>query len=143
MGFLARLQTNLRQASSSSCKYSVSWTCLPVAILRACFTCVNMPLNTAMDGVMLHRIPRSLHHLSREVVRAFLGMAASAAATLSCRLGGRRSKWEIVSRSHLRTVFRVDHAPYPYPILFREMAYLRLVSAYLLGRNTRLIWWKR
>ena len=143
MGLLVRLWTNSRQALSSYCTSVVSWTCLPAAILRSCCTLVNMTLDPAKAGVMLHKIPRSLRHLRREVVQTFPGMTASAAATFSCCLGGRRSRWEIVSRSHPRTVFQVYHAPSPCPRLFRDMDYLRLVYASLLGRNTCSIWWKR
>ena len=105
VGLLARMRTNSRQASSSLFTSSVSWKCLPAAILRACCTRVNIHLNPETAGLMLCSSPRSLRHLCREVVRAFLGMAASASATLSCRIGGRCSRWEIVSRSHPRTVF--------------------------------------
>ena len=84
-----------------------------------------MPLDPATAGVMLCSSPSILCHLHREVLRAFLGMAASAAATFSCRIGGRQSRWAIVSRYHPRTVFRVDHAPYPCLGLFREMKYIR------------------
>ena len=129
VGLLARLRTNSRQASSSSCISVVSWMCRPAALLRACYTRVNIPLDTATAGMMFHISLRSFHHLHREVVRAFLGMATSAAATFSCCLGERRSRWEIVYRSHLRTILWVDHAPYPCTRLFREMGYLRLVSA--------------
>ena len=62
--------------------------CLPTALLRAYFTRVNMPLNTTTAEVMLQRSTRSLRHLHREVVHAFLGMTKSAATTFSCRLGG-------------------------------------------------------
>ena len=88
VGLLARLLTNLYQALSSSCTSVVSWTCLPAAILRVCCTRVNMPLDPETAGVMLCRIPRSLRHSRNEVVRNFLGMSESAAATFSCRLGG-------------------------------------------------------
>ena len=93
---LARLRTSLRQASSSLCTYTVSWMCLIVTLLRACFTRANMPLDLATAGVMLHSSPRSLRHLRSEVECAFLGMAASAAATFYYRLGVRRSRWEII-----------------------------------------------
>ena len=96
-----------------------------------------------MDWVMLYSSPRSLRHMRREVVNTFLGMAASAAVTFSCLLDWEAKQVGKFSRSHLRIVFWVDHAQYPYPRFFREMGYLRLVSASLFGRNTRLIWWKR
>ena len=84
-----------------------------------------MSLDPATDKVILCSSQSILLHMRREVVCAFLGMAASAAATFSCRIGGRQSRWEIVSRYHPRTVFRVDHAPYPCLGLFREMEYIR------------------
>ena len=46
VGLRARLHTNLRQASSLSCTSVVSSMCLPAAFLRACCTCVNMPLDS-------------------------------------------------------------------------------------------------
>ena len=90
---LVRLQTSSHQASSSSCTSAVSWTCIPVTIFRACLTRVNMPLDPATAGVMLHSSPRSLIHLRSEVECAFLGMATSAAAKLYYLLWGRRSRW--------------------------------------------------
>ena len=93
VGRLARLQTSSRQASRLLCTYAASWVCLPVTLLRECCTSVNMPLNPATAGVMLHSIPRSLIHLRSEVECAFLGMADSAAANFYYRLGGRRSRW--------------------------------------------------
>ena len=41
MGLLARLRTTSRQASRSLCTSAVSWTCLPVALLRACYNRVG------------------------------------------------------------------------------------------------------
>ena len=76
---MARLQTNSRQASSSSCTSVLRWICLPDALFRACCTRVNMPLDPATAGLMLRSSPRSLHNLHKEVVRAFLGMDSSAA----------------------------------------------------------------
>ena len=111
VGRLARLRTSSRQASSSSCTSAVSWTCLPVTLLRACCTRVNMPLDPETAGVMPHSSPRSLRHLSSEVECAFLGMAASAASNFYYRLGERRSRWVIVLMSHRRTLFRLDQAP--------------------------------
>ena len=81
VGLLAMLQASSRQASSSSFTSSVSWTCLPAAILRECCTRMNMHIDPATAMLMLCSSPRSLRHLCREVVRAFLSMAASAAAT--------------------------------------------------------------
>ena len=72
VGLVARLQTNSRQASSSLFTSSVSWTCLPAALLRAWCTRANMHLNPEMAGLMLSSIPRILRHLHREVVHAFL-----------------------------------------------------------------------
>ena len=142
VGLLARLRTNSRQASSLLCTSVVSWTCLPADLLMACCTHVTMPLDPETTGVMLRIIPRSLRHLRREVVQSLLGMAASEATTFSCYLGKRRSSWAIVSRAHLGTFFQVDHDPSLLPSFFREMGFLRLVSASSLGRNTRSIWWK-
>ena len=114
VGLLPRLQINSRQSSSSSCTSVVSWTCLPSTLLRACCTRVNMPLDPYMTGVVLCSSPRRLrhmhplhhlHHFLREVVRAFLWMASNAASTFSCRLGGRHSRWAIVSSSHPRNFF--------------------------------------
>ena len=48
-----------------------------------------------------------------------------------------------MTRSHPRNVFIVDWAPYPCPSFLWEMGSLRSVSASLLGKKTRLIWWKR
>ena len=121
----------------------MSWTFLPVNIFRACCTYVNMPLDLETVGVMLRSSPRSFRHFCSEVECAFLGMASSVAATFYCLLGGRCSRWEIVARSHPRTVFRVDRSPSPFPRLFRMMGSLRSVSASLLGRKTRSLWWKR
>ena len=134
---MARLRTSLRQSSNSLCTSAVSWACLHVALLRACCTRVNMPLDPVTAGVILRNSPRSMHHLCSEVECVFLGMAASTAATFYCRLGGRRSRWAIMSRSHPRNVFIVDRAPYPCPRLFWEMGYLRSVSASVLGQKTR------
>ena len=116
---MARLRTILRQASSSLCTSAVSCTCLPVTLLRSCFTRVNIPLDPATAGVMLHSSPRRFSHLCSEVECAFLGMAASAAAKFYYRLGGRRSRWAIVLMSQPRTVFRVEQAPSSCPSLFR------------------------
>ena len=102
-----------------------------------------MPLYLETVGVMMHRSPRSLRHLCSEVECAFLGMASSVAATFYCLLGGRCSRWEIVARSHPRTVFRVDRSPSPCPRLFWEMGFFKPVSASLLGQKTRLICFKR
>ena len=102
---------------------------LPVALLRACCTRVNMPLDLETAEVMLRSSPRSLRHLCSEVECVFLGMAASTAATFYCCLGGKRSRWAIMSRSHPRTVFLVDWDPSPCPSFFWEMGYLRSVSA--------------
>ena len=121
----------------------MSWTFLPVNIFRACCTYVNMPLDLETVGVMLRSSPRSLRHFGSEVECASLGVAAIVAATFSCHLGGRRIRWEIMAGSHPRTVFRVDRSPSPFPRLFRMMGSLRLVSASLLGRKTRSLWWKR
>ena len=140
---MARLRTNLRQASSSSCTSVVSWTCRPATCLRICCTRVNMPLDPETDRVMICSSPRILRHLRREVVRASHGMSTRAAATSSRCVGGRRIRCAIVSTSDLRTVFRVDHSPSPCPIFLRDMSYFLLVSASSLGRNTRSIWWKR
>ena len=117
--------------------------CLPAALLRACCTCVNMPLVPETAGVVLCSSPRSLRHLRREVVRASHGMSTSAAATLSRCVGGRRIRCAIVSTSDLRTVFWVNHSPSPCPIFLRDMSYFLLVSASSLGRNNHSIWWKR
>ena len=54
----------------------------PLALFRACCTCVKITLNIEMAGVMLRSSPRSLLHLCREVVHTFLGMAASATRQL-------------------------------------------------------------
>ena len=86
VGLLDRLRTSLRQASRSLCISDVRWVCLPVALLRACCTCVNMPLYPATAGVMLHSIPGILRHLRSDVVWDDLGMAASVPSTLACRL---------------------------------------------------------
>ena len=128
VGRLARLRTSLRQASSSSCTSAVSWTCLTVTLLRACCTHVNMPLFTERAAVMLCSKPRSLRHLRSEVECALLGMAASVAATFSCIIGGRCSRWTFALMSHLSTVFRVDQPPSSCPCFFLEMGYLRSVS---------------
>ena len=95
----------------------------------------NMPLDLETVGVMLCSSPSILCHLHSEVLRVFLGMAASVAATFSCRIGGRQIRWAIVSRYHPRTVFRVDHAPYPYLGLFREMEYIRRRQATKAGKG--------
>ena len=79
---------------------------------------MNMPLDLAMDRVMLRSSPRILRHLRSDMVCAVLGMAASSALKFYCRLGEKGSKCDIVSRSHPRTVFRVDQAPYPCPRFF-------------------------
>ena len=78
-----------------------------------------MPLNLATAGVMLCNIPRSLRHLCREVVRAFLGKSTNATTTFSYSLGGRRSRCEILFKSHPITVFSVDHATSPFPSFLR------------------------
>ena len=140
---MARLRTNSHQAYRSSCTSIVSWTCRPAARLRACYTRVNKLLDTATSWVILCSSPRRLRHLLREVVRASRGMAVRAAATLSRRVGRRRSRCAIVSRSHPSTIFWVNHAPYPCPSFLRDMGSLLLVSASLLGRNNWSIWWKR
>ena len=139
MGLLARLRTNLCQASSSSCTSVVSWTCLPDSCLRSCCTCLNMPLDPETAGVMLHSSPRSLRHLRTEVLRASQGMVASAAATLSRRVGGRQSKCTIVSRSQPSIFFWVDHSPSTCTSFLREMGSFLLVLDSLLGRNTHYI----
>ena len=64
---LARLRTSFRQALRSSCTSVVSWTCLPVSLLRSCCTRVNMPLNPATAEVMLRSSPRSLHTFRSDV----------------------------------------------------------------------------
>ena len=110
---MARLQTSLRQASRLLFTSAVRWTCCLAAFLRECCTRVNMPLDPETAGVMLPSIPRSLCPLLSDVVCAVLGVAASVASTFSCGLGGSCSKWVIVPRSHLRTVFQMDQAPYP------------------------------
>ena len=69
---LSRLRTSSRQASSSLFTSTVNWTCLPVALLWACFTRVNMPLDPETAGVMLLSRPRGLHHLRSEVECDFL-----------------------------------------------------------------------
>ena len=92
MGLLARLRNMSRQASSLLCTSVVIWTCLPAALLGACCTSVNTPLDPETDGAILCSIPSSLYHLCREAVRAFLGMAVRAADNFSCCLGGRRSR---------------------------------------------------
>ena len=143
VGLLASLQTNSRQDSSSLCTSVVSWMCHPAALLRVCCTRVNMPLDPETAGVMLRSSPRSLRYLHKDLLRAFLEMAFSAVATFFCCLGGRRSRWAIVSMYHLITALRMDYSQFPCRVFFREMVYLRLVSASLLGRNTRSIWWKR
>ena len=140
---MVRLRTNSRQASSLLCTSVVSWTCRPGTFLRACCNRVNMPLDPATATVMLYSSPRSLHYFFREVGCASRGMAASAAAAFSCHLGGRRSRWSIVSRYHLITVFRVEHAPSPCPVFFRDIGSFLLVSTSSLGRNTRSNWWKK
>ena len=139
---MARLRSNLRQASSTSCTSIVSWMCRSAALLRACCTCVNMTFDPATAGVMLRSSHRSLLHLRRELVPASQGMATRAEATLSHHVGGRRSRCAIVSRSHPSTVFWVDHSPSPCPSFFREMGFFLFVSFSSLQRNTRSIWWK-
>ena len=89
---LASLRTSLHQASRSSCTSAVILTCLSVALLIECFTRVNMPLDLETARVMLRSSPRRLRHFLSEVECALLGMIASAAATLSFRLGGRHSR---------------------------------------------------
>ena len=132
---MARLRTSLFQASRSLCTSAVSWTCIPVALLRACCTRVNMLLDPATAGMMLQSIPRSLRHLCREVDCAFLGMPVSAAATFSCCIGGRHITWAIMTSSHPRNVFLLDRAPYTCLRFFWEMGYLRLVFALPLAGN--------
>ena len=90
---LARLWTHSRQVSSSFCTSIVILPCLPTALLIACCTRVNMPLDPETDKLMLSRISKRLCHLRREVVRALLGMAASAAASFYFSLGERQSRW--------------------------------------------------
>ena len=142
-GLLDRLRTNSRQESRSLFTSVVSWKCRPDALLRACCTCKNMHLDPATAGVMLRISPRSLRHLRMEVVRTYPGMAASAAATFSCLLGGRHMRWAFVSRSHPMTVSWADHFQSPCPRFFREMESFRLMSKSSLGHKTRSIWWKR
>ena len=86
-----------------------------------------MPLYPETAGVILRSNPRSLRHLRSEAECAFLGMAASATATLSCRLGERRSRWTIVSMYHPRTVFWVDQDSSYFPSFFREMGSLQIL----------------
>ena len=137
------LRSNLCQASRSLCTSVVSWTCLTDACLRECCTLVNMPLDPVTARVILCNRPRSLRHLYREVLCASRGMSPRAAATLSHCVGGRRSRCVIVSRSHPSTVFQVNYSQSPFPSFLKEMVSLLLVSASLLGCNTRSIWWKR
>ena len=143
MGLLARLRTNSRQASSLSCTSVVSWTYRPDTLSRACYTCMNTLLDPETAGVMKCIRSRKLRHLLSEVVRASQGMSSRAAATLSCCVGGMRSRCAIVSRSYLRTVFWVDHASYHCPSFFREMGSFLFVYSSSLWRKTRSIWWKR
>ena len=140
---MARLQTNSCQTYSSLCIYVVSCKCLPAALLRSCCTRVNITLDPVTAGVMLCSSPRRLRNLRREVVRAFQVMAASTAATLSRRVGGRQSRCAIVSRPHPRTIFRVDHALSPCPSFFMDIDYFLLVPTSSLGKNTRSIWCKK
>ena len=80
-----------------------------------------MPLNLETAEVMLHKSPRSMHHLCSEVECVLLGMPVSAAATFYCRLCGRRSRWAIMTRYHHRNVFIVDRAPSPCPSFFFDL----------------------
>ena len=89
---MIRLKTIFHQYSSLLCTSAVRWTYLPAALLRACCTISNMPLDTATSRVMLRSIPRSLRHLRSDLVWAVLGMSVSAASTLACRLGRRHSR---------------------------------------------------
>ena len=70
-----------------------------------------MPLNPEMAGLMLRIILRSLRHFFSEVVRIFLGMAASAAATFSFRLGGKVQ--QVVNRVQVPHEDRLPGGPFP------------------------------
>ena len=120
MGRLSGMNTSLRQASRSLFTSALSWTCLPVALLREYFTCANVPLDLATARVMLLSILRSLRHLRSEVECASLGISTSVAFTFSCSIGGRSRRWSIVSRSQPRNVFQVDQAYLLAPDSFRR-----------------------
>ena len=122
VGLMSRLHNSLRQASRSSCTSAVSCTCLPAALLRTCCIRVNIHLDPATAGVMLRISPRSVCHLRSEVVRAFLGMAASTTSTFSCSMGGGggRSRRAIVSRSHPEDSLSCGTCPISLPQLLLE-----------------------
>ena len=114
VGWSKRLAKRLHHAARSLWTAAVRCMCRPVVLVRACLTCVKMPLAPSTSGVIIRSIPRSLYHFCRDMLWAEGVISSSATCTLTFRFWGRRSNCATVSMFHPNMVLYIDYVVSPF-----------------------------